>query len=99
MAQYLCKDCIHSHMDFMDKVFTLGGRVGTSSTNYKCSKFPKKETIVNNLVTGPEKRKAELPFCEIVRNHGECGKNAKYWSPKHKKDLFKMLTKDHDNAD
>lgn len=84
-------------MDIMDRIFTLNGLVGVVDTNYKCTKFPKEATVVHNMVTGPEKVKAKLPFCELVRRHGECGQNAKYWQPKHKKDLFKMLTKeDHD---
>jgi hypothetical protein len=82
-------------MDFIDKVFTLGGRFDVSDVNYKCSKFPKEETIVENMVIGPKKVEARLPYCEIVRRHGECGQNARYWQPKKKKDLFKMLLKEN----
>lgn len=97
MSMYLCKDCKHSRMLMIDKIFTLGGRVGVIDANYKCAKFPQEATIVENMVTGPQKVKPKLPYCEIVRRHGECGQNAKYWAPKNKKDLFKMLTKeDHD---
>lgn len=55
MTMYLCKDCKHSKMDFADKIFTLGGLVGVVDLNYKCSKFPKEETIVENMVIGPKK--------------------------------------------
>jgi hypothetical protein len=95
MTMYFCKDCKHSKMDFIDKVFTLGGRFDVSDVNYKCSKFPKEETIVENMVIGPKKVEARLPYCEIVRRHGECGQNARYWQPKKKKDLFKMLLKEN----
>lgn len=97
MTDYLCKDCKHSKMDLLDKIFTLGGRVGVDDVIYNCSKFPKKEIIVESMVIGPKKIKAKLPYCESVRLNGECGPNAKHWAPKKKKDLFKMLTKEqHD---
>ena len=94
MTMYFCKDCKHSKMDFFDKIFTLNGLVGADDIHYKCTKFPQKPTVVENMVIGPKKVKARLPYCEIVRRHGECGQNAKHWIPKHKKDLFKMLTKE-----
>jgi hypothetical protein len=90
-----CKDCKHCTMLFIDKIFTFGGRVGVHDVNYKCSKFPESAKVVENMVLGPCKVKAKLPYCEIVRRHGECGQDGKHWTPKHKKDLFKMLTKEH----
>jgi hypothetical protein len=91
---FLCKDCKHSTMLMIDRIFTLNGLVGAQDVNYKCSKFPQNATVVENMVTGPQKVKAKLPYCEITCRHGECGQDAKYWQPKHKKDLFKMLTKE-----
>lgn len=92
----LCKDCVHSRMNILDKIFTLNGRLGSSNdVLYKCSKFPKESSVVTNLVTGPEKVKANLPYCSLTRSHGPCGATAKHWSPKRKKDLFKMLTKEY----
>ena len=95
MTLYLCKDCKHSTMLLVDRIFTLNGLVGVIDSNYKCSKFPQNETVVENMVTGPQKVKAKLPYCEVTRRHGECGLNGKHWQPKHKKDLFKMLTKEN----
>ncbi len=77
-----------------DRIFTLNGLIGVIDSNYKCTKFPVKEKIVENMVTGPQKVKAKLPYCEVVRRHGECGQGGKHWQPKHKKDLFKMLMKE-----
>ena len=91
---YLCKDCKHSTMFMVDRIFTLNGLVGVVDSNYKCTKFPKEAAVVENMVTGPQKVKSSLPYCELVRRHGECGQNAKHWTPKKKKDLFKMLTKE-----
>jgi hypothetical protein len=82
-------------MHIVDRIFTLNGLVCVFGSDYKCAKFPKEATIVENVVTGPQKVKPKLPYCEIVRRHGECGQNAKYWAPKHKKDLFKALTKEN----
>jgi hypothetical protein len=90
-----CKECKHSTMLMVDRILTFGGRVGVHDVNYKCTKFPEAKTIVEDIVLGSKKVKAKLPYCQIVRRHGECGLNGKYWAPKHKKDLFKMLTKEN----
>jgi hypothetical protein len=92
---YLCKDCKHSTMLMIDRILTFNGLVCVSGADHRCARFPQEATIVENMVTGPEKIKAKLPYCEIVRRHGACGQNAKYWAPKKKKDLFKMLTKEN----
>jgi hypothetical protein len=92
---FSCKDCKHSTMHLSDKIFTLGGRIGVIDANYKCTKFPEAKTVVEDIVLGSKKVKAKLPYCSIARRHGDCGLDGKYWSPKHKKDLFKMLTKEH----
>lgn len=91
---YLCKDCKFSKMDVLDTIFTLGGRVCVVSSMYRCSKSIQPAHYINDIVTGPVKINAEIPFCAIERGHGSCGPSAKHWVPKHKKDLFKMLTKE-----
>ena len=91
---YLCKDCKYSKMDILSYVVSLGGRVGVKDWMYKCKKSeaPAKEVI--DMVTGPKIIKPELLYCDVERKHGECGPTAKHWQPKHKKDLFKMITKE-----
>ena len=91
---FSCKDCKYSTMSMVDRIFTLNGRIAVYDSNYKCSKFPEAAKVVENMVLGPCKVKAKLPYCEIVRRHGECGQDGKHWTAKHKKDLFKMLTKE-----
>lgn len=93
-----CKDCIHSQVSLLNRIFTLNGLVGDDSSFYKCTKFPVAAIISSDPVLGVKKEKAKLPFCSLTRReYGECGENGKYWQPKHKKDLFKMLTKEeHD---
>jgi hypothetical protein len=84
-------------MSMVDRIFTLNGRVSVYDSNFKCSKFPEAKTVVEDIVLGPIKVKAKLPHCSITRRHGQCGLDGKHWQPKHKKDLFKMLTKEtHD---
>jgi len=91
---YLCKDCKFSKMDVTDTIFTLGGRMGAKGFMYKCAKTLKLAHSVLDPVTGPEKIETRMSYCEIERRHGDCGLTAKHWVPKHKKDLFKMLTKE-----
>lgn len=94
----LCKDCVHSRISAFDKygsyIFEFRA---PRAHSYKCAKTfsPPKDII--NPVTGPDKKKADMAYCATERNHGECGPTAKHWVPKHKKDLFKYLAKEHFN--
>ena len=95
---YLCKDCKFSKMDFFNTLNTLGGRVGVKGFMYKCSNAIKPKHEILDPVCGLEKIKTAMPYCTIERTAGSqndrCGPDARYWKPKHKKDLFKMLTKE-----
>ena len=91
---YLCKDCKYSKMDILSYVVSLGGRVGVKDWMYKCKKSDKPAKEVIDMVTGPKIIKPELLYCDVERKHGECGPTARNWQPKHKKDLFKMITKE-----
>ena len=90
-----CKDCVHSRMSLVNRIFTLNGLVGNDSVFYKCAKFPVAEIISADPVIGVKKEPAKLPYCSQTRKeYGECGESGKFWQPKHKKDLFKMLTRE-----
>lgn len=92
----LCKDCVHSRMDPIAKIFTLGGRIGNDEIHYKCQKFVRPAMEIIDMVTGPKKVKEKATFCELARSDAKkCGPEAKFWKPKHKKDLFKYMTKEH----
>jgi len=96
MTVYLCKNCIHSRMSLVNKIFTFGGRVGDDEIFYKCNKFSQPAKEIVDVVIGVKKVPAKQEFCELARNNPDkCGPQAKHWSPKKKKDLFKMLTKEH----
>lgn len=92
---YLCKDCKLSRMDLIDTIATLGGRVGAKEFMYKCTRTASPTYNIIDPVTGPNRTKAALSYCGVERKHGDCGPTAKTWTAKHKKDLFKMLTKEH----
>lgn len=91
----LCKNCKHCKMDTFSWVTSLGGRVNTKDYMFKCGRSiePAKEII--NPVYGPEKIKQKMSYCDAERKYGDCGPTGKNWTPKHKKDLFKMLTKEN----
>ena len=94
---YLCKDCIHSRITpfaYLSYIFELAP---PKSHWYKCTKTYKDEHKMIDPVTGPQHVKPELSYCEVERKHGDCGPTAKNWAPKHKKDLFKMLTKEYND--
>jgi hypothetical protein len=98
MTDYHCKDCIHSRISTFDKygsyIFEFRAPRGHS---YRCAKTAEPEKKIIDPVIGPTKIKAKLNYCDSERKHGDCGMDAKFWSPKKKKDLFKMLTKEHVN--
>jgi hypothetical protein len=91
---YLCKDCKFVKMSIFNNIFTLGGRMGVAGYMYKCTRAIKPARDIIDPVTGPEKVKPEISYCSVERQYGGCGPTAKHWTPKHKKDLFKMLTKE-----
>ncbi len=97
-SELLCKDCKHSCMSLTNRIFTLNGLVGTDKYTYKCRQAYVEAEVKYDPVVGQEKIKPEYQSCIWVRREdGKCGPDGKLWTNKHKKDLFKMLTKeDHD---
>lgn len=85
----LCKDCIHAFIpwyDYPSKLLTPGQQW------YKCRRSGKQSVVDFNPVTGGKTLPPDYKNCYSERGYsGECGKDAKYWSPKHKHDLFKLL--------
>jgi len=88
-ADMLCKDCVHAFVswyDYPNKLLTPGQQW------YKCKRTSKQSVIDFNPVTGGTKMPADFKHCFSERGYlGDCGKDAKYWSPKNKHDLFKLL--------
>lgn len=96
MTQHLCKDCIHSRISYFDKfgsyIFEFSA---PKASSYMCSKKFKPEKEIIDPVIGTTKEKSTMTYCSVERKNGNCGPTAKYWQPKHKKDLFKMFQKDY----
>ena len=92
-ADFACKDCKHSFTSLGDKIFSLGF---LQSHHYKCIKSFVPAHDEMDPVVGKKRVPKEYKSCAVSRiNRDICGPDAKNWSPKHKKDLFKMLTKEH----
>ncbi len=98
MTKYLCKDCKFAVLPktaYLSYIFDLGP---PKSHWYKCGKTGKRAVVEDNLVTGPQIVVKDMDYCSTARIRDDyndrCGPDAKYWQPKHKKDLFKFLAKD-----
>jgi hypothetical protein len=61
---------------------------------WRCTRVKVAETVKVDPVTGPVVTKAHYESCFSAR-YGDCGKDGKYWQPKHKKFLFKLIAKEH----
>jgi hypothetical protein len=93
--QVTCKDCKHS-----TRGLALNERIGSWASDpsgkfLKCQHSLKKE-VMYNPVNGHTVIKQELDYCSTQRkfDHDDlCGTNGRYWVPKHKKDLFKLMTR------
>ena len=62
---------------------------------YHCQKGKQEEPAKIDAITGRKtKTKITYKYCFLARLNNElCGPDAKYWAPKHKKDLFRAITK------
>lgn len=105
-SPFLCKDCKYSYIPWLlylphlfDKMLTTS----VGSWNYKCSKLSTSRTVQDPVV-GPVMIKEKTVSCREARNtyldgffdeNGQkieaCGPDGKYWAPKYKHDLFKIM--------
>lgn len=87
--EMICKDCVHGYVKWDDLPnYWLFGGVHWM----KCKRTGKLDDTAFNPVTGYTKKKLEYKDAWQERNRqGGCGPSAKYWSPKNKNDLFKLL--------
>jgi hypothetical protein len=98
MTDYLCKDCIHSRVSKFAKICSYILEWSEPKSHwYKCSKTYKNKKVIKDPVVGSTEIKGTMEYCTVARLAGtnKCGPDAKYWAPKKKKDLFKMLTKEN----
>lgn len=88
----LCKDCKHSFRA------TLGAYL-MGSYGYRCKLAHIAEQIKENRVTGPVREEAYYNRCEVERQSvglrdEHCGRDAVRWTPRHPKDIFKLMQKE-----
>jgi hypothetical protein len=96
MSEYLCKDCKHSFRQLIDLPQWGSGYEWRCRLNYI------ENEIVENRVTGNTVRAPYYERCSLTRmdflskdRKGEvCGKEGKWWQPKEKKGLFKLILKE-----
>lgn len=89
---FACVDCRHSKISILDWLFDLGR---PDKHLYKCSKL-KYSLGYNDSVIGNRDIKSEFYTCGVAREQEKlCGRKGKYWTPKRKKDLFRLLKKDY----
>ena len=92
---YPCIQCKHSFTGLSARVFWFGH---PPAIFYKCRKAYVPAYVESTAVHGNVRVAEKYKSCSTARIQEEfCGPEAKQWTPKHKKDLFKMLTKEaHD---
>lgn len=89
-----CIDCVHCTIGFWAWFFNLFPP--KLNHDYKCRAILKNSSIDFDPVFGDKKGRESYTQCITNRNSdGVCGPKGKYWTAKHKRDLFKMLTKDN----
>lgn len=93
-TEYLCKDCKHCFINLSHIIGSFPGK--PHPILYECRKSLTESYTEANLVIGKRRVPKEYESCMTERILGEkCGPEGRQWAPKHKKDLFKMLTKEH----
>ena len=92
-SKLLCKRCKHSFVPLEQRVLSIFSLFQMSRFSYRCKKAFKEDESEFNPVTGPVKVDRHYETCASARMlSGVCGKEGKLWEPKHKKDLFLVLT-------
>lgn len=97
MSKYLCKECVHSRVGIIPRICSrLFEFKSPDSIWYECSRnYTAKSESQLDPVNGKLVSKAkDMPSCSAERKYGNCGIDAKYWTPKRKTDLFKYLAKE-----
>lgn len=86
----LCKDCKHSFIPWIDRFSLMESRY-----TMRCRLAFKDQEIDKNFVTGHKPKPAHFERCSMARlsssKNDSCGEQGKFWSPKHKRDLFKFI--------
>lgn len=80
-----CTSCAHSSATWTHRL------IGQYDNFLRCNRLMTGEQKMD-VVTGKVVDDRRHPFCSSARgSFGECKVEAIYWTPKHKRDLFKLL--------
>ncbi len=93
-SKLICRDCKHSFVPISDRILAFFNfSFKPNRYAYMCRKSYKTDGEEFHVVDGPTKVKRHYENCAATRlRSGVCGPNGSLWEPKHKKDLFLMLT-------
>lgn len=89
----LCKDCVHGFLKWRD----LPGAWFDKTYYLYCKKAFVESKIESNPVTGDQLIPSHYQRAHAYRlrsyndSSERCGPDGKFWSPKHKKDLFILM--------
>lgn len=91
----LCKDCKHFSIPWRLRIASWLGRRELQIYDYNCKR--KRFIIHTDLILGAREQKFDLPLTcrESREGRGDtyCGESGKFWTPRRKRDLFKLLTR------
>lgn len=85
-----CTTCKFYNENWILTILSFGKEKGDYA---KCNRIVEMTSIVDPVTGKIKKKKASThsSYCSIEREHGPCGIDGQFWTPKHKKDLFKLL--------
>jgi hypothetical protein len=89
-SQYLaCTDCVHAVQGGV--VNTFLARVTGTKHGWQCRRVVEPGSF--NRVTGTQEPD-QYQMCSVERGtYGECGGNARHWTPRRRQDLFRLLSR------
>lgn len=84
---YACKDCKYFELHWADRLFGKYDRANCLHT--------KEIWGVYDPISGKKTEKVSIMYCEHYREDfgDRCGEKGKYWIPRDKNDLFKLIRK------
>jgi hypothetical protein len=89
-SQYLaCPDCVHAQCG--GAVNTFLARLTGTKYGWQCRRVIEPGHF--NRVTGVQEPD-QYQMCSVERGtYGECGGNARHWTPRRRQDLFRLLSR------
>ena len=97
MNDLLCKDCKHSFRPWYEDLLRVNPKY-----SLRCRLSYKAEVIEKDYVVGHKIKAPEYELCSSARykysspeRDTNCSEQGRFWQPKHKRHLFKLIAKPH----